>query len=137
MPPFQPTVWGSATHAGGVVYRLSGGRPEYLLVRARTPAGDWVFPKGHIEPGETPAQAALREVSEEAGVRAKISARLEDMRLDRGRAAMFLMSCEDASAAPAERASAWLAYEDALAALAFEDSRVTLAEADRMARSMP
>jgi len=31
-----------------------------------------VFPKGWIDPGETPEQAALREVREEAGVRAEI-----------------------------------------------------------------
>ena len=32
--------------------------------------GDWVFPKGHVESGETPLQAALREVREEAGIEA-------------------------------------------------------------------
>ena len=28
---------------------------------------NWVLPKGHIEPGETPDVAALRELQEEAG----------------------------------------------------------------------
>ena len=32
----------------------------------------WTFPKGHIEAGETPRQAALREVLEETGYRAVI-----------------------------------------------------------------
>lgn len=32
--------------------------------------GAWVFPKGHIEQGETSQEAALREVAEEAGVAA-------------------------------------------------------------------
>lgn len=32
--------------------------------------GAWVFPKGHLDPGETALQAALREVEEEAGVAA-------------------------------------------------------------------
>jgi len=32
--------------------------------------GAWVFPKGHIDPGEDALSAALREVEEEAGVRA-------------------------------------------------------------------
>ena len=32
--------------------------------------GTWVFPKGHIDPGEDALEAAVREVEEEAGVRA-------------------------------------------------------------------
>lgn len=37
-----------------------------LLLQHRT--GEWVFPKGHIEDGETLLEAALREVEEESGV---------------------------------------------------------------------
>jgi mutator protein MutT len=36
----------------------------------------WQLPKGRIDPGETPAQAALREVREEGGVDADIVADL-------------------------------------------------------------
>ena len=39
---------------------------EVLLLKHKS--GSWVFPKGHIDPGETALQAALREVEEEAGV---------------------------------------------------------------------
>ena len=35
--------------AGGVVFNDRG---EVLLIRDRN--GFWVFPKGHLEPGETP-----------------------------------------------------------------------------------
>ena len=42
------------------------------VVLRRTLAGEWVFPKGWIDPGETPQQAAIREVREETGVRADI-----------------------------------------------------------------
>ncbi len=52
--------------AGGVVFNPSG---DVLLIRHRT--GSWVFPKGHIEPGEVPLQTALREIEEEAGVEAR------------------------------------------------------------------
>lgn len=31
-------------------------------------AGDWISPGGHIEPGETPRDAAIREMKEELGV---------------------------------------------------------------------
>ena len=48
--------------AGGVV-RDSGGRT--LMIRCR---GRWDLPKGHVESGETPARAALREVEEETGI---------------------------------------------------------------------
>ena len=34
--------------------------------------GDWVLPKGKVEQGETLEQAALREVSEESGVKGQI-----------------------------------------------------------------
>jgi diadenosine hexaphosphate hydrolase (ATP-forming) len=51
--------------AGGVVFDPGN---RVLLLQRRD--GDWVFPKGHVEPGETPLQTALREVQEEAGVTA-------------------------------------------------------------------
>jgi diadenosine hexaphosphate hydrolase (ATP-forming) len=49
--------------AGGVVVNYEG---KVLLIRHHN--GTWVFPKGHVDPGETPLEAALREVEEEAGV---------------------------------------------------------------------
>lgn len=40
---------------------------EHVVLR-RTRGGKWIFPKGHVEPGETAAQAALRECEEETGL---------------------------------------------------------------------
>jgi 8-oxo-dGTP pyrophosphatase MutT (NUDIX family) len=54
------------TSAGGVVYRLEGGRPLFLLIRDSYQ--NWGFPKGHLEAGEQPEEAALREVREETGI---------------------------------------------------------------------
>lgn len=51
--------------AGGVVFNHAG---EVLVLGHRN--GNWVFPKGHLDPGETGLEAALREVEEEAGVAA-------------------------------------------------------------------
>jgi 8-oxo-dGTP pyrophosphatase MutT (NUDIX family) len=62
--------------AGAVVYRLSQGRVQILLVRARRTPGQWIFPKGHIEEGETAKAAAIRETQEEAGVDGDAVARL-------------------------------------------------------------
>lgn len=54
--------------AGGVVFRVAEGRPLFLLIRDSY--GHWGFPKGHLERGERPDTAALREVMEETGLRA-------------------------------------------------------------------
>ena len=54
------------TSAGGVVYRVVDGAPLYLLIRDSY--RNWGFPKGHVEEGERPDNAALREVSEETGL---------------------------------------------------------------------
>ncbi|NLN82885.1 MAG: pyrophosphatase PpaX [Firmicutes bacterium] len=54
------------TSAGGVIIY----KGKVLVVRNRF--GNWVFPKGHIEAGENAEQAALREVEEEVGLKAKI-----------------------------------------------------------------
>ena len=43
--------------AGGVVLNSSN---EVVLVQQE--AGNWSFPKGHIETGETEEQASLREI---------------------------------------------------------------------------
>ncbi len=42
------------------------------VVLRRTLRGEWVFPKGWIDPGETVEQTAIREVREETGVQAEI-----------------------------------------------------------------
>ena len=54
--------------AGGVVTRAGrGGTLEYLVVH-RPRYDDWSLPKGKLEPGESPPEAARREVAEETGV---------------------------------------------------------------------
>src|SRR5437763_564947 len=54
--------------AGGVVLRHAvAGGTDVLLIQHSAHKG-WGFPKGWIEPGETPEEAALREVQEESGM---------------------------------------------------------------------
>lgn len=55
--------------AMGMVY--SPDLTRILLIRKNKPdflAGCWIPPGGHIEPGETPEEAARREVQEECGI---------------------------------------------------------------------
>lgn len=51
--------------AGIVPVRCTPDGPRFLLLRAY---GYWDFPKGEIAPGESPLQAARRELREEAGL---------------------------------------------------------------------
>jgi 8-oxo-dGTP diphosphatase len=57
---------------GGIVWRQNeGGGLEIVLVH-RPAYDDWSFPKGKLDPGETEAQAALREVEEETGLACRL-----------------------------------------------------------------
>ena len=58
---------------GAVVFTRIGGVPHYVLVRAKDqPEGCHGFPKGHMEPGETETETALREIYEEVGLRVRL-----------------------------------------------------------------
>ena len=54
--------------AGGIVFRfVLGGRVEIACI-FRESRGDWTFPKGKLDGGETFEEAALRETFEETGM---------------------------------------------------------------------
>lgn len=61
--------------AGVLLFRERGGQTEVLLIKPGGPfwrnrhEGAWMIPKGAVEPGEVPAEAALREFEEETGTR--------------------------------------------------------------------
>ena len=66
------------TSAGGLVVDFSSPGREVAVIARINRAGrlEWCLPKGHLEAGETPAQAARREVAEETGIEAKVIAPL-------------------------------------------------------------
>ena len=55
------------------------GRSWEVALIARQGRAIWCLPKGHLEAGETPEQAALREVREETGLTAEILQRLGEI----------------------------------------------------------
>jgi len=58
--------------AGGIVYRTVDAGHIELACIYREARGDWTFPKGKLDPGETFEQAAIREVLEEIGMHCHI-----------------------------------------------------------------
>jgi 8-oxo-dGTP pyrophosphatase MutT (NUDIX family) len=117
------------THAGGIVYRDVGSGPEYLIVRARRDPSAWVLPKGHIERGETPEEAAVREVEEEAGCVARIVAELGRLSFGDVRTRVFLMRFEREVGSDEGRELFWGSAEEARKRLSFENARALLVRA--------
>ena len=117
--------------AGGIVVRQDGDRLSVLLVRSKKDPTSWIFPKGHIEPGETAEATALRETHEEAGVEGDVIAAIgEPLEFQSGTEAVsvqyFLLRPLTESASPEGRDKQWLGVDEALAALAFESARTLL-----------
>ena len=120
--------------AGGVVFNARG---DVLLLRHM--GGDWwVFPKGHIDPGEGVLEAALREVEEEAGVRAtcpdETATRTTRYTNPRGEARLitwFPLLTEATKPVLRERLfpeGDFFAPDEALRRLSFEEDRALLRE---------
>lgn len=137
-----------ATHAGGVVFRKRGFRTEYLLVRSSKSRDEWVLPKGHVESGETPGDAAVREVKEEAGVRVTLADFLgyTSFEQERGQVvvANYLMSWhrnENEGENPSEsgengRDPSWMTYRFALEKLSYPESRAVLEQARKLSADL-
>ncbi len=61
------TVPDKRRQAAAIPYRITDTGPEVLLVTSAS-SGKWILPKGNVDPGNTPAEAAGIEALEEAGV---------------------------------------------------------------------
>ena len=65
--------------AGGICVRRMKGRDYLAAVRVKR-GTVLALPKGHIDPGESAAEAARREVREEAGVTGELVEKLGDVK---------------------------------------------------------
>src|SRR3954451_3408600 len=67
--------------AGGVLLKTIRGRPMVAAIRpGGKPEGVWGLPKGNLDPGEKPAETALRAVFEETGVHGQLVEKLGDVK---------------------------------------------------------
>lgn len=55
--------------AGGIVFRMTSDNRDIEILLIQDSKNRWTIPKGHIEPGETAKQTAVREIGEESGLK--------------------------------------------------------------------
>ena len=125
--------------AGGVVINDEG---RVLLIRHRN--GTWVFPKGHVEPGESKVDTAVREVEEEAGVQAVAldprqtwQTEYVNPRREGRRITWYLLRSNARQAILREAifpTGGFYPPDEALRMLAFDEDRATLKQVLRAAR---
>ena len=115
--------------AGGVLWREGAGGPEGAVVH-RERHDDWSLPKGKLEDGEGPDEAALREVLEEVGCRARITGYADRVAYDADGdpKVVFFWHMEPVEQVgePAEDEIdqvEWLPLDDALERLSYEGER--------------
>lgn len=132
----RPARADGLTHAGGVVFQEMSGAVQYLLIQATNNRDEWVLPKGHIEPGESPQYAAVREVWEETGCWARVEKWIEDIHFPSGdetvNARFFRMKLlvdQDKTWPPENRKHEWLSLAEALARASHPETRQLLEKA--------
>jgi 8-oxo-dGTP pyrophosphatase MutT (NUDIX family) len=102
------------------VRRRAAGGLEFLLVRTRTSAARWTFPKGGRESGETLAEAAAREAAEESGAAGHVVVEpLAEYRYGENLVTAFLLVVDDVELTPEPgRDPTWFGLEAARSKLA-------------------
>ena len=128
------------TSAGGVIVRCTESGPRVLLILDGY--GNWGFPKGHIDEGESPDIAARREIEEETGLgdlilRAPLGMIdwyfRQEGRLIHKYCHYYLFESRDGDPTPeAEEgivACDWYAVRDAIETVSYDNARIVLRSA--------
>ena len=131
------------TSAGGVIFRRSATGPLVLVIRDSY--RNWGFPKGHIETGEEPVAAAIREIGEETGLTDVVlhgPIRAIDWffrfrgRLIHKTCHFFLFESASGDASPQRDEGIsdcrWLSADEAMRAVSYANAREVLREAGVM-----
>lgn len=125
---------------GFVAYKQIGNENYYLIIKSL--GGDVGFPKGHMEPGESELETAIRELKEETGIdvnvvpgfRRQIEYELRRIPDTVKQSVYFLGECisDNIVCQEAEVTEAgFVSYEDALKLLTFEETKNILEDAEK------
>jgi 8-oxo-dGTP pyrophosphatase MutT (NUDIX family) len=138
------------TSAGGLVVDRTGAEPRAALIARHDRRGRlvWSLPKGHVEDGETPVQAAVREVEEETGIRGRVVAPLgtidfwfvADQRRVHKTVHHFLLEADSGELSDADIEVvevAWVPLSEVARRLAYADERRLLERVDGLLESRP
>lgn len=131
----------TVVEAGAIAVRGTGDDVEVLIVRAKRNPGDWIFPKGHVEAGETLAETAVRELAEEAGVVGRaaqeVGVSTYAYRGETFEITYYLVRFVGTVAAQENREIKWCRIDVARTLLTYDDARRLLTDAERLLASNP
>ncbi|WAR00338.1 AP4A-like protein [Mya arenaria] len=131
--------------AGGlIVFRRITNTIEYLLLKASYGDYHWSPPKGHVDPGESELDAAVRETEEEAGLtRSQLTLHQDFQSVlnykvrDKPKKVVYWLAelrrdCLDTEVKLSDEHTdyKWLKIKDAMEYAGYEDMKKSLSEAD-------